>query len=69
MVKSALRKLDDSWLKWKRHKSKENLLIYLKMRKNATNINREAKILEESKGIEKIKGNNNNNNNNKGHLI
>ena len=59
-VKSALRKRDDSWLNWKRHKSNENLLIYHKMRNNATNIKREAKMLEECKVIERIKDNKNN---------
>ena len=59
-VKSALRKRDDSWLNWKRHKSNENLLIYHKMRNNATNIKREAKMLEECKVIERIKENKNN---------
>ena len=54
-VKSALRKRDDSWLNWNRHKSNENLLIYHKMRNNATNIKREAKMLEECKVIERIK--------------
>ena len=57
-VKSALRKRDNSWLNWKRHKS--NLLIYHKMRNNATNIKREAKMLEECKVIERIKENKNN---------
>ena len=54
-VKSALRKRDDNLLNWKRHKSNENLLIYHKMRNNATNIKREAKMLEECKVIERIK--------------
>ena len=55
-VKSALRKIDDSWLNWERHKSNENLLIYHKMRNNATNIKREAKMLEDLlKGSKKIK--------------
>ena len=57
-VKSALLKRDDSWLNWKRHKSNENLLIY--QRNNATNIKREAKMLEECKVIERIKENKNN---------
>ena len=56
-VKSALRKSDDSWLNWKRHKSNENLLIDHKMRNNATNITREAKMLGGSKVIERIKEN------------
>ena len=54
-VKSALRKRDYSWLNWKKHKSNENLLIYHKMRNNATNIKRKAKMLEECKGSKKIK--------------
>ena len=59
-VKSALRKRDDSWLNWKRHKSNENLSIYHKMRNSATNIKREAKMLEECKVTERIKENKNN---------
>ena len=59
-VKSALRKRDDSWLNWKRQKSNENQLIYHMMRNNATNIKREAKMLEECKVIERIKENKNN---------
>ena len=59
MAKSALRKRADSWLIWKGCKSNENLLIYHKMRNNATNIKRESKKLEESKVIEKINNNNN----------
>ena len=60
-VKSALRKRDDNnWLNWKRHISNENLLIYHKMRNNATNMKREVKMLEESKVIERIKENKNN---------
>ena len=56
-VKSALRKREDSWLNWKRHKTNENLFNYHKMRNNATNIKREAKMLEESKFVERIKQN------------
>ena len=47
----------DSWLNWKRHKANEKLLIYHKMRNNATDIKREAKMLEENKVIERIKEN------------
>ena len=57
-VKSALQKGDDSWLNWKRHKSNENLLIYHKMRNNATHIYREAKCWKSVKllkGSKKIK--------------
>ena len=43
-VKSALTKRDDSWLNRKRHKSNENLLIYHKMRNNATNIKRSKNV-------------------------
>ena len=42
-VKSVLRKRDDNWLKWKRHNSNENLIIYHKMTNNATIIKRKAK--------------------------
>ena len=47
-VKSALRKRDHSWLYWERHKPNENFLNYHKMKNNATNIKREAKMLEDS---------------------
>ena len=52
-VKSVFRKRDDSWLSWKRHKSNEKLFLYHKIRNNATNIKREAKMLKESKVIER----------------
>ena len=48
---------DDSWLNWKRHISNETLLTYHKMRNNASYIKREAKMLEESKIIQRIKEN------------
>ena len=56
-IKSALRKRDDSWLNWKRHKCNEDLLIYHKMRNSATNIKRNNNVEREKllQGSKKIK--------------